>query len=297
MGRDVTADTTPLLNNAEQNIGNSEVVRPQDGTATILPQTNPQRIIMLTGGSAVGQTTTVTMTAARLLPGPENPNPGLAGPITGVVEFGSGARSTRVEFDVPCGPYIGYVSQASNATEPQDGGTMVTVPTSVIRAYARYDNLLIAPVLNTTPPQSLAQLFGLPFFGPGGPTGFPLVPPQPMLVKAMAAYFTRPRSKAYKTVYLYVANLSGPQPINVNVRQFFCLPAFTKTLKVLRQPLASAVNIVLHDGIRIVDQINVLGNAACPTIDIIGQECVVGIQSPLNADSYTFLALVCEIAI
>lgn len=293
----MTADTTPLLNNAEQNIGNSEIVQPQEGTATILPQMNPPRIIMLTGGSASGQTTTVTMTAARLLPGPDNPNPGLAGPITGVVDFGSGARSTRVEFDVPCGPYIGYVSQASNATEPQDGGTMVTVPTSIIRAYARYDNLLIAPVLNTTPPQSLAQLFGLPFFGPGGPTGVPSVPPQPMLVKAMAAYFTRPRSKAYKTVYLYVANISGPLPLNVVIRQFFCLPAFARTLKVLRQPLASAVDIVLHDGIRIVDQVAVAGGATCPTIDVVGQECVVGIQSPQAADSYTFLALVCEIAV
>ena len=88
----------------------------------------------------------IVFTAARVV-GASNPNPGYAGPITGLVEFGNGGRFTRVEFDVPLGPYLGTFQGAAVASEPQDGGVIVTVPTGVLRAYARYDNLLVQPIL------------------------------------------------------------------------------------------------------------------------------------------------------
>jgi hypothetical protein len=315
MGRNTTADRTPLLMNADQNIGNSTVLvplnpplnlppLPPSDCGTVIPQTNPARILDLPGGSAVGQTASVVFTASRIA-GPDNPNPGFAGPVTGIVEFGNGGRFTRVEFDVPIGPFSGLIRQSSNAVEPQDGGTIITVPTGVLRCYARYDNLLISPVLNTDPPLSLSQLLSttlppppIQFLGPGGPTGRSfIIPAENLLVKAMAAYFTKPRSKVYKTNYLYVANINSPTLINVNTQQFFALPAFTKSVKVLRTPISAAVTIVLYDGVHTVDQISVVGGTTCPTIEVVGHECVIGLQSPLPADNYSLLALVCEIGI
>jgi hypothetical protein len=38
-----------LDTNAEQNIGNGKIVLPQAGAATVIPQTNPERFLMLSG--------------------------------------------------------------------------------------------------------------------------------------------------------------------------------------------------------------------------------------------------------
>lgn len=83
---------------ADQNIGNGVIVRPQLTGATVIPQTNPDRVLMLSGPSGSGQTTSVAITASRIV-GAENPNPGYPGPITAVVEFGKGPwNSPRFRF-------------------------------------------------------------------------------------------------------------------------------------------------------------------------------------------------------
>ena len=317
MGRNVTADTTPLLKNAEQNIGNSSTILPQNpgitalGTqATVIPQTNPARILDLSGGSAVGQTVSVVMTASRIV-GVENPNPGFAGPITGIVEFGNGGRFTKVEFDIPVGPYNGFFTVASNAIEPQDGGVVITVPTGTIRAYARYDNLLLAPLLNFSAPLPLAQFTARPVWGPGGPrsTIAPPYPPnnptpilaEPILVKAMAAYFTRPRARAYKTLYLYTSNSFVPvtTPVTSNTPYaYWCLPAFAKTAKILRTPLTAALDVVFRDGVQIIDQYTIASGASAPEIEVPGQATIIGIASrDLIADQVNFLAVTCEVGV
>lgn len=326
MGRDTTADKTPLLNAAEQNIGNSEILQPQPGTVgTVIPQTNPPRILNLTGGSAVGQTTTVVMTASRILRGAQNPNPGFPGPITGIIEFGNGARFTRIEFDIPVGPFAGPFTEAAAALEPQDGMAIVTVPTGVLRAYARYDNLLLAPILGTpvpgdpTVPAPMSQVEytnskGPPFYpvvGPGGPLQVDIngttVPPEPVLVKAMAAYFTKPRSNVYKTVNCYLSpEISPPVTIEIGTPplvtpagfpgySFYALPAYTKKVKVLRFGAVN-IDVLLHDGIRPVDFIHILASPTSPpTIDIIGGASIIGINSLGNR--LNMLKLVCEIGI
>lgn len=311
MGRDITADKTPLLMNAEQNIGNSEIVNPQAGNAgVVIPQTNPQRIIMLTGGSAVGQTVSIVMGASRIV-GAANPYPGFAGPITGVVEYGNGGRSTRVEFDIPVGPFAGSIDQATSAIEPQDGLTTVTVPTGVIRAYARYDNLLVAPLLGSG--VSLAESEGVPVIGPGGPVTVAqagqnpdiVVPPEPVQVKAMAAYFTKPHSKVYKTINCYLSNEVAVPP-QVRVRSgsitggfadfaFYALPAFTRSVKVLRFPDSAGLVVLLHDGVRPVDYITINGGTNPDAIKVIGNENIIGISS--GQGTVSMLKLVCEIGI
>ena len=316
MGRDLTADKTPLLMNAEQNIGNSEIVNPQAGNAgVVIPQTNPQRIIMLTGGSAVGQTVSIVMGASRIV-GSANPYPGFAGPITGMVEYGNGGRSTRVEFDVPVGPFAGSIDQATSAIEPQDGLTTVTVPTGVIRAYARYDNLLVAPLLGSG--ISLAESEGVPVIGPGGPvtvtnTKQPqppkpttiVIPPEPVQVKAMAAYFTKPHSKVYKTINCYLSEeVANPQGVQVRSGAisggfadyaFYALPAFTRSVKVLRFPDSAGMVVLLHDGVRPVDYVTITGGTNPDAIKVIGNENIIGLSS--GQGTVTMLKLVCEIGI
>ena len=327
MGRNTTADKTPLLENAEQNIGNSTTLLPQDGSSgVVIPQTNPPRLLNLTGGSAAGQTTTITMTVSRIV-GAENPNPGFPGPVTGIIEFGNGGRFTRVEFDLAVGPFAGAINQATSAVEPQDGVVTVTVPTGVLRAYARYDNLLLAPLLGTNPPMSQAQVEGLSgtdIVGPGGPlfvtnpadpTGQThlSVPPEPVLVKAMAAYFTKPRAKVYKTLNCYLTfetegtDLTHP-PISVLIRgipggqvagrpgySFWALPPFTRSVKILRFPnTLNTLDVLIHDGVRPVDYFTIPANSA-PVFDVVGNENIIGINS--NGNALSMLKLVCEIGI
>lgn len=313
-------EPTHLLDNAEQNVGNSAIINPQvgpngpaTGSGTTIPISNPPRVLQLSGPSSKGQTTSIVMTASRLV-GAQNPNPGYPGPITGIIEFGNGGRSTKVEFDIPVGPFIGNVQAAAPASEPQDGGVIVTVPTGVLRAYARHDNLLISPTLNTPNNPPLATLQGVQFIGPGGPISLPVAPPnnfigaEPVLVKAMAAYFSRHTSTAYKTLYLYQGFLAPPY-VSVLVSQvpapaaiqpvYYCLPAFARSVKILRLPLTAALTCRLNNGIYDTDEYAIPAAASAPIIPILGNENVISLASATNGagDRVTFLAIVCEIGI
>jgi hypothetical protein len=257
-------------------------------------------------------------TVTRILRGSENPNPGFAGPITGIVEYGNGGRDTRIELDVPVGPFAGSINEATSAIQPQDGIVTVTVPTGVVRAYLRYDNLLLAPLIGSNPPVSHAQLSGVPVIGPGGPllclnpNPPPVnitIPAEPVLVKAMASYFTKPRSRVFKTLNCYLStetNAPAPTPIQIgtptitqiagfNGYAFWALPAFTKKVKVLRFPDSAALTVFLHDGIRPVDFINIAGGSTAPEIEVLGNQNLIGISSGVG--QITLLKLVCEIGI
>jgi hypothetical protein len=313
---------------AEQNIGNGTVLQPQPGGATVIPQTNPERILMLSGPSSAGQTTSVALTASRIV-GQANPNPGFPGPITGVIEFGNGSQFTRVEVDIPIGPFAGAFQAASPAIQPEDGGIIITVPTGVLRVYARYDNNLIQPMLQNTvgqPIQSLSQYYKRPFFiGPGCPAALgsgtvlpnqaaPPIVAEPVLVKAMAAYFSRHTSKVYKTQYLYVADkaviVPGPSAIPTtkqldasitlaansqgNPVAYFCIPPFARTLKVFRQNDTSVVKVFLFDNNFNKLEVYTVASGPSPIIPLTGNETIVGL---VITDPVWLLALGYEIGI
>ena len=293
---------------ADQNIGNGSVIQPQDGPATVIPQGNPERILMLSGPSTAGQTTSIALTASRIV-GPQNPSPGYPGPITGVIEFGNGGQFTRVEVDVPIGPFVGATTNPAPASEPQDGGIIVTVPTGVLRVYARYDNQHIQPQLGF-PVRSLAQSWGVPFIGPGGPTntgGSPPIiwPAEPVLVKAMAAYFSRHTSKVYRTNYCYVGDDSTGIPVDVAIsgpRGTYCIPAFARSLKVLRTPYTAHLGVFLSDNMgHDMDFIDIPpsgGVVLTPIIPLIGTETIVRVLSVNPViDKVSMLALCYEIGI
>ena len=281
-----------LDTDADQNIGNSALLQPQQGAAaTTIPNTNPDRILQLSGPSKRAQTTSIVFTASRVV-GANNPNPGYAGPITGILEFGNGGRFTKVEFDVPLGPFLGTFQGAAAASEPQDGGVIVTVPTGVLRAYARYDNLLIQPLLGTAG-LSMAQVLMVPFVGPGGPILPPgnAAPAEPVLIKAMAAYYTRRSAKVYKTQYCYVGAPGTPSQVIPNIT--VCIPAFARSVKVLRNPITASLTLRLYDGINQLDEIAVASGPS-PTIEIVGTETIINIPP---SDPINFLALCYEIGI
>lgn len=308
MGRAVYDPKHLLDTDAEQNIGNSTTLIPQDGNGnaggTTTPETNPPRILMLNGPSKTAQTTSIVFTASRIV-GNENANPGYAGPVTGIVEFGNGGRFTKVEFDVPLGPFLGSFQGALSNTEPQDGGTIVTVPTGVLRAYARYDNRLIQPTLGT--PGAMAQKLGVPLVGPGGPVSPVAVgyaaPAEPVLVKIMAAYYTRRPAKLYKTQFCYVSAPGvPPQVVPQTDVGLYCVPAFAKSVRVLRSPIGSAMRVELFDGLYTsptpspLDVADVPANAN-PEIPIVGHETIIRVSSATPADAVYQLALCYEIGL
>ena len=256
------------------------------------------------------------MTASRILQGSDNPNPGFAGPITGIIEFGNGGRFTKIEFDLTVGPFAGSINHATPALEPQDGVVIVTVPTGVLRVYARYDNLLIAPLIGSNPPISHAQQSGVPIIGPGGPllvtnpSAPPAnitIPPEPVLVKAMVAYFTKTRSKVYKTLNCYLSEeTTTPSLITIGTPPvsdialfpnyaFWALPPFTRNVTIQRFPNTTVgIDVLLHDGIRPTDYLTIPGGSGAPTIDVIGNQSLIGIKS---AGQVNMLKLVCEVGI
>jgi hypothetical protein len=282
-----------LLDDAEQNIGNSATLVPQSGVATTTPQTNPPRLLQLSGPSQKGQTTSIIFTASRLV-GSLNPNPGFAGPITGVIEFGNGGRSTKVEFDIPFGPFVGSFTGAAAASEPDDGGVIVTVPTGVLRAYTRYDNLLIQPILGI-PSQSLATLNGVAFNGPGGayPAGIPGRPrAEPVAVKAMAAYFTQRHSPVYRTQYCYVRGV-----VSIPANSIYCIPAFARSVRVFRNLTTADLLVQIYDENHLLLEQYQLGAVPTPTIPLTGTAAYVAVSSPNPGANVTFLALSYEIGI
>ena len=103
-----------LLDDAENNVGNATTLNPQELPAgfefTVQKQPAPPRLLNLTSASKTGQNVTVVMTASRVS------GKGVAGPVTGVIEFGNGTQSTRVEFDIPVGPYIGFLAGVADGT-------------------------------------------------------------------------------------------------------------------------------------------------------------------------------------
>jgi hypothetical protein len=307
------APTTPLLDNAEQNIGNVTTLYPQSGLPTVIPQSNPPRILNLNGSSKRGQSTTVAFAVSRILQGEQNPNPGLAGPVTAILEFGNGAQFSQVEFDLQVGPFAGPINNSSAAVQPRDGLVLASVPAGALRAYARYDNLLLEPLLGLNPPASLAAYLGVPVVGPGGPVlcqgASGPVPPEPVLVKAIATYFNKTHSRVWRTLNLYITpEINSPAPTAVQVGNpsptvvsgysgycFWALPAFTRSVKILRFPDTTALAVLIHDGVRPVDFVNIAANVTAPEIEIVGNENIVGITS--GNDKVTMLKVVCEIGI
>jgi len=228
---------------------------------------------------------------------------------------------------VPVGPFTGQFTAASSAIQPQDGVVEITVPAGALRVYARYDNLLVAPLLGTDPPLSQAQWAAangfpnLPFWGPGGPlivqnassTGNIVIPAEPVLVQAMACYFGRAptHARVYKTLNLYLSAETTLPAVQTDIPigfppvrtiagfgnfNFWALPPYTKRIRILRfhNGGANDMEVLLHDGIRPIEFFHTGAVDQIPEYDIEGSEIIIGISCQSGVQ---MLKVICEIGV
>ena len=314
---------TRLLDDGENNVGNAIVLAPQilppGVELTSVKQSGLNgRVLNLTAETKTGQSVTLVMTAAR------QPNQrGAIGPFTGVVEFGNGTQVTRVEFDIPAGPYVGSFLAALPGTEPEDSGTVIQVPTSVLRAYVRYDNAYITPEVSGfafgTPGSSLFPLpagaephapnLGFPYGIPSIPP-LPPLPPCPAIIKAFANYFGRHHTKLYKTHYLYVGNTTVPIVFGVTggpaiLPLPYFIPPFAKSIQVIPQPAVS-MTLTLLDQVAFGEDVapanevffqetHVIAANTYPVIPITGNTNCYFLGSTANGDTVSGVKVVFEI--
>lgn len=201
IGNLLTVRSLPVLNNGAVAI------------ASLLPNPQPDRILVLDGLSSEGQMVTIGMAAAA---DPANTTVNV-GPITGIIEFGNGATFSRVEFDVPTGGF----AFVNNMVLPRDSGVFVTVPGGTIRVYARNDANQAYPTVAG---------------GHVGPAAGPLVagdPDQLAIVKAFVTYYQKagPQNRVTKTVYFGGGNFSTGTT--------YAIVPFAKRLRVLRDVLTN----------------------------------------------------------
>lgn len=221
-----------LLNDADQNIGNQLTIKTPLATVPpmINPPQNPDRLLNLNAASKSGQMMTVFIGAEA---SPDTPIGVPPSPfLTGIIEFGNGSRFTRLEMDIPLGPMQFKSAISQTPVAPQNGGILVSVPAGTLRVYARSDGALITP-----------NVFGaLP-----GPLSPPIgeFPASDVLVTAFAGYFTRTAVYApTKTLWLgKVIALAGVGFIG----QAYSIPAFARTISILRDPLTVAIAFLLQD--------------------------------------------------
>jgi hypothetical protein len=303
---------TRLLDDSENNVGNSTIIQPQvlNGPAfTTIPQptSNNSRLLNLTAESNKAQSITVVMTAAMV-----QEQLKFGGPITGVIEFGNGTQNTTISFDVPLGPFTGdQDGNVTPGTQPEDSGAIIQLPTSIIRAYARYDNAFVQPTLN-------GAAFGGPKNSPSGSDGpgYPLAnplsgpyapnpSPAPVAVKAFTAYFGRIHAKLYKTQYLYCGSVGAKVSFsNGSLLVLYCVPPFAKSVRLIRNPISAAMTVELWNevpcglGNRVDAHYDIASNALSPIMPIEGNMQIIGVSSATNnaADNVSDVRLVYDIA-
>ena len=281
-----------LLDDADNNIGNSSIINP-DATDTIIPITNPTRLLTLDALSPTGQMVTIAMTNRFITdPPPQFAGSGFGGPIVGIAEFGNGSVAMRVEFDVPLGrvDFLG--------TEAQDGVSMVSVPAGTLRVYARNDGRLIpANVFGGI--QGVAE--GL---RPSAPIAGAFS--RSTLVKAETCYFTRPVPNlgARRTVYVYLNDVDPPGPF-ISATPFFAsmhIPPYSKTCRIMRFPLAASMQIFFFElnGIHFgapIDVATVASNVQSPEIPVPSEAAWFAIQSTTGADVVSFIEVEFQVGV
>ena len=277
---------TRLLDDAENNVGNSTILYPEilppGQNFTTVKQSNPPRVLNLTADSKSGQSITVVMTAAR-----QANQSGHAGPVTGIIEFGNGTQFTRTEFDVPLGPYTGTFNGVAPGTQPDDSGAVIQVPTGIVRAYFRYDDAYITPSLDGLAAASPSPDIYGPNYIPGG------LFQTPILAKAFTNYFGRHHTKLYKSLYLLNCLTAGGVLFNNPNHQAFSLPPFAKSIQVVRSPDTAAMTLELTD--QFVLETFPIASGPSPIIPVTGNQTSFFLTSATSGDKVSYVKVVCEI--
>lgn len=295
---------TRLLDDADQNIGNSQQV---DCSNSIIvePISNPPRIINLDAKSDTGQTACVAI-AAQTIPQAQGTVASFAGPLTAILEFGNGSVSQKVEIDVP----IGRVQDFRSPASIKQGQVIASVPAGTLRVYGRNDGNLITPSQNQLigfPPGSvqfgLAILGNIPRnFGSWTPTTPNIYGPPSAVIQAAATYFALggPTTGPRNTKTIWVWNGIGIQVrVNLGILGFFpalyWIPALAKSVKLIRLPTTDAFTVDIVDQAGNMESYTVAGGATDTFHPLPGGALMIGLTS--NGANTTSCALVFEIDI
>src|SRR3972149_3743248 len=249
-----------LLDDSDNNLGNGVICNPQQAP-TIDVETNPPRILPLDSLSPTAQMVTVTLTN-RYLNNPPVAGLSFGGPIVAILEFGNGSIFTRVEVDVPLGR-VGFAGH-----EPQDGGTVLSLPAGTLRVYARNDGNLIPSTID-------GVASGIPNGAALTSAPISLVGARSTYVQAHVDYFTRPSAKnPTRTVHLYISP-GAAQPFGSPLlKDLFPIPPFAKSVRILRTPQAGvAVSILFfapENQAAIIETATVAAGATSPLLEVPG---------------------------
>lgn len=257
-----------LLEDADQNIGNQVVIKTPPVTAppSTIPPQNPDRILNLNAASKGGQMMTVFLGAEAPANAPIGipPSPFL----TGIIEFGNGSRFTSFEMDIPLGPLQFASAINSTPVAPKNGGILISVPAGTLRIYARSDASYVTPnVFGELPPDGLGNT---PPDRITAPVGGPPLSASDVLVTAFAGYFTRTAVHSpTKTLWLGKAPALGAGLSMIG--QAYAIPAFARTISILRDPLTVAIAFLLQDTVgNILDNITIPAGTRSDTYKIPG---------------------------
>jgi hypothetical protein len=183
-----------------------------------------------------------------------------------------------------------------------DSGAVIQLPTSIIRAYFRYNNAFVQPQVNGT---AFGVFPALPAVSAPQP---PNPEPLPLAVKAFAAYFGRIHNKLYKTQYLYAGkSIVNPVPFstfdgtNYN-GVLYCIPPFAKSVRLIRVPTSASMTVELWNqtnaGGRVDASYVIASGALSPIMPIEGNMNLISIKSTTQnaGDEVSGVRLVYEIA-
>ena len=256
-----------LLDDADNNIGNGQIVDPATLAPTIIVQTNPPRLLKLDAMSPTGQMVTVGLTNRYSLSGGDNfLASGLGGPMVGIIEFGNGNAFSRVEVDIP----LGRTFLSNNVTalsDGQDGITCVTVPAGTLRVYARNDGMLI-------PTTFLGEPVGTGLGIPPSTCWNSLVT-KGTFVQAFSNYFSRfstfPNTRSQ--LFYQTPGGAGPQVLPVAgtaiATRWVAIPPYAKAVRYLRNPITADGTIYFFDqNFLLIDQATVAAGATSPIIQV-----------------------------
>ena len=251
-GGGTTDEGRKILDNGELNLGGQKDVNPVAGLTDQRPGIGPEvRLVELRGDSKLATWVTVSFNLLPVSPATPLSNPQV-GPLVGIVEFGNGSAINRVEVDIQQGNWIssilpGGASPLGNAFPLPPGGTMISVPTGALRAFARNDG-------------------GYQPLGDGNAIGNVT---NIAKVMAHAAYGQKPASEANtRTIWLTSRAAQAAGFVNA------CgIPPFARSFRVYRTTLnnvALSINIEDSFGVTINGPIVVPAGTDCPNIILGG---------------------------
>jgi hypothetical protein len=153
----------------------------------------------------------------------------VGGPITGIIEFGNGSATSRIEFDIPapsCTP--SFTTTPSDQLIPPMGGVSIPICASSIRVYARNDATM--SLISTVAPGVIGYYSNAD--GPDSPTY--TKDPQ---IGAFVGYGQTMggNSHLYKTIYLgYLGGWPSGSLSNIGI------PAYARYVRVLSNEQGSS---------------------------------------------------------